>query len=80
VSVDVPTIDSSVTLKLKPGTQPGSKHRVKGRGIVTAKVEGDLIVTVDLVVPTAPTEAEQLAAKALAEVTSLHPRAVHGDV
>jgi molecular chaperone DnaJ len=75
VVVDVPVIDGSVALKLKPGTQPGSKHRVKGRGIATAKATGDLIVTIDLVVPTNPTDAEQEAARAMAEVTSVEPRA-----
>jgi molecular chaperone DnaJ len=75
VVIDVPVIDGSVALKLKPGTQPGSKHRVKGRGIATAKATGDLIVTIDLVVPTNPTEAEQEAARAMAEVTSVQPRA-----
>jgi molecular chaperone DnaJ len=75
VVIDVPVIDGSVSLKLKPGTQPGSKHRVKGRGITTAKAEGDLIVTIELVVPTNPTDAEQEAARALAEVTTVQPRA-----
>jgi molecular chaperone DnaJ len=75
VVIDVPVIDGSVALKLKPGTQPGSKHRVKGRGIATAKATGDLIVTIDLVVPTNPTDAEQEAARAMAEVTSVQPRA-----
>jgi molecular chaperone DnaJ len=75
VVIDVPVIEGSVALKLKAGTQPGSKHRVKGRGIATAKATGDLIVTIDLVVPTNPTDAEQEAARAMAEVTSVQPRA-----
>jgi molecular chaperone DnaJ len=79
VVIDVPVIEGSVALKLKPGTQPGSKHRVKGRGIAAAKATGDLIVTIDLVVPTNPTEAEQEAARAMAEVTSVQPRAGKAD-
>ena len=42
----------AVTLRLKPGTQSGSRHRVKGKGIETKQATGDLIVTVDVVVPT----------------------------
>ena len=51
--VTVPTLEGDeVTLKLKPGTQSGSRHRVKGRGIATAKKTGDLIVTIEVNVPT----------------------------
>ena len=43
--IQVPTLDDGkVRIRLKPGTQPGSKHRVKGRGIATKKHTGDLIV------------------------------------
>ena len=34
--IEVPTLDEgTVTLRLKPGTQSGSRHRVKGKGIST---------------------------------------------
>ena len=74
--IDVPTLDGGrVTLRVKPGTQPGSKHRVKGRGIATAHHTGDLIVTVDLVVPTELSEAEREAVEALGRATTSSPRA-----
>ncbi|GBL20042.1 chaperone protein DnaJ 2 [Acidimicrobiaceae bacterium] len=51
-NIEVPTLDGEpVTLKLKPATQSGSRHRVKGKGIQTAADSGDLIVTVEVVVP-----------------------------
>ena len=59
-NVPVETLDGDVvTLKLRPGTQPGSRHRVKGRGVVTEKESGDLIVTVDVRVPTSLTDEER---------------------
>lgn len=56
--IDVPTLGGpSVTMHIKPGTQSGSRHRVKAKGIETTSrakgtVVGDLIVTVNVVVPT----------------------------
>ena len=65
--IAVPTLDgSAVKLRLRPGTQPGSRHRVKGKGIEAKKGTGDLIVTVDVVVPTSLTDPERSAIEALA--------------
>ena len=74
--IEVPTLDGTrVTLRLKAGTQPGSKHRVKGKGVVTPRATGDLIVTVDVVVPTEVSPAERAAIEELAKVTAASPRA-----
>jgi len=65
--VPVPTLEGdTVMLRLRAGTQPGSRHRVKGRGIATDKSTGDLIVTVDVVVPTTLTERQREALLAFA--------------
>jgi len=65
--IDVPTLDgSTVTLRLKPGTQSGSRHRVKGKGITTKSAQGDLIVTVDVAVPTTLSDEERHAVELLA--------------
>ena len=70
--LQVPTLDgSSVTLRLRPGTQSGSRHRVKGKGVVTARAEGDLIVTVDVQVPTVLSAAQRAAIEALAAATTV---------
>lgn len=63
--VKAPTLDGAVTIKLPPGTRSGRVFKVAGRGapITTAKSRGrrkkkdkrksgDLLVTVDVVVPT----------------------------
>src|SRR5215218_3341882 len=68
--VTVPTLDGApVKLRIKPGTQSGSRHRVKGKGIPTKKSTGDLIVTVDVVVPTRLSDAEREAIEQLAAAT-----------
>ena len=43
-----------VVLRVKSGTQSGSRHRVKGKGIETPKRTGDLIVTIDVADRRAP--------------------------
>jgi molecular chaperone DnaJ len=69
--VPVPTLDGPpVTLRIKPGTQPGSRHRVRGKGIETKKATGDLIVTIDVVVPTTLSDAERSAIEQLAAASS----------
>ncbi len=71
-NVPVETLDGDiVTLKLRPGTQPGSRHRVKGRGVVTDGDSGDLIVTVEVHVPTSLTDEERELLERFAQV--------HGD-
>lgn len=67
--VSVPTLDgSSVLLKIKSGTQSGSKHRVKGRGIETTAKMGDLIVTIDVHIPTKVSKEERDIIEQLAEL------------
>jgi curved DNA-binding protein len=50
---EVPTPDGSVRLKIPPGTQPGRKFRVKGRGLRTGvDTRGDYYVEVQVELPT----------------------------
>ena len=66
--VPVPTLEGDmVMLRLRAGTQPGSRHRVKGRGITTNRTQGDLIVTVEVVVPTSLTEQQRVALRTFAD-------------
>ncbi|GHT42890.1 molecular chaperone DnaJ [Bacteroidia bacterium] len=55
----IDTLDGQVKMKVKPGTQPGSKARLKEKGFPIYKKEGrfgDLIVTYNVQVPTNLTE------------------------
>jgi molecular chaperone DnaJ len=77
--VQVPTLDGGpVKLRIKAGTQPGAKHRVKGRGVASKRRTGDLIVTTDVLVPTKLTDAERSAVEDLARATTVSPRAQQG--
>ncbi len=77
-TVAVPTLDGeAVTLRLKPGTKSGSRHRVRGKGIATSTTgahrrgtsAGDLIVTVEVDVPTELNDEQRAAIEALAAAT-----------
>jgi molecular chaperone DnaJ len=73
--IEVPTLDGGqVTLRVKPGTQSGSRHRVKARGIATKKRTGDLIVTVDVDIPTELSDEQRAAIDDLAQATTINPR------
>lgn len=69
-TVKVPTFDGgSVTLKVPPGTKSNTTMRVAGRGIETRRGTGDLMVTVEIAVPTEPSAKERELISQLAEVT-----------
>ena len=73
--IEVPTLSGeAVTLRLKAGTQSGSRHRVKGKGIASVKTTGDLIVSVDVVVPTELTDDQKDAVVAFAKASDGSPR------
>ncbi|MEY4981328.1 MAG: hypothetical protein RL174_666 [Actinomycetota bacterium] len=70
-TIQVPTLGGEpVKLKVAPGTPNGRVLRVKGRGVVTAKGEGDLLATVEIAVPS---HISDKAKKALEEFSSLLP-------
>ena len=73
--IDVPTLNGPrVTLRLKPGTASGTRHRVKNKGIERARHTGDLIVTVEVHVPPTLTPEQKSAVEALAAATTVSPR------
>jgi molecular chaperone DnaJ len=74
--VKVPTLDGPVTLRIPPGTRSGRTFRVRGRGVVRDKgPAGDLLVTVEVAVPTSLSAEERKAIEALAAATTTSPRA-----
>ncbi len=73
--VEVPTLEGQrVVLRLRGGTQTGSRHRIKGRGIENGKHHGDLIVTVDVVVPKHVSDAQREALEAFEAASTGSPR------
>lgn len=69
--IDVPTLDGgTVRVKVPEGTPSGRTLRVKGKGVTTAKGSGDLLVTVQVVVPQRLTPAAREAVQAFGIATS----------
>jgi len=83
-TITVPTLDGKVTLKVPAGTQSGRVLRVRGRGVPGGSGRnggkpGDLLVKVEVQVPTALTDEQRAAVESLAAVTEPAPRiAVEG--
>lgn len=52
-TVEVPTIDGPVKIRVQPGTQPGTQIRLRGRGIphIRSSGRGDEYVIVKVVIP-----------------------------
>jgi DnaJ-class molecular chaperone len=68
-TVEVPTVEGPVSLKVPKGSNSGTKLRLKGRGAVTASGRGNQVVTLQVALPEQPDEALQSWAAA-------HPYAV----
>lgn len=73
--VEVPTLERPVTVKIPPGTQTGKTLRVRGKGAPRrGGGRGDLLVTVEVVVPSKLSRAEREALERFAEVHKGSPR------
>jgi molecular chaperone DnaJ len=73
--VAVPTPDGPITLKVPAGTSSGRTFRVKGKGFPAKTGAGDLLVTVEVAVPTELTAEERKALEAYAALAQRDPRA-----
>lgn len=74
-TVEVPTLDGGrVRLKVPAGTPSGRVLRAKGRGVTTSKGTGDLLVTVQVVVP------QKLSGKAKEALEAFAAETDHEDV
>ncbi|WP_419842390.1 DnaJ C-terminal domain-containing protein [Candidatus Poriferisodalis sp.] len=72
LGADVTVVDfdgNSITLRIPPGTPSGKTFRVRGRGIATRRGTGDLLVSVEIIVPAKLSPAERAAIEALRNVT-----------
>lgn len=76
-TIQVPTLGGDpVKLKVAPGTPNGRVLRVKGKGVVTEKHQGDLLATVEIAVPSHLSHKAEEALKAFAaELPDEDPRA-----
>jgi molecular chaperone DnaJ len=76
-TVEIPTINGKVKLKVPAGTSDGRKFRLRGKGAPKPKGKGhgDMIVTARLVVPKKMTAKEKELVKKLQELEKEDPRA-----
>ncbi|MEX0767461.1 MAG: molecular chaperone DnaJ [Microthrixaceae bacterium] len=74
--ISVPTTEGEpVTIRVPAGTASGRKFRVRGRGVSGAKTQGDLLVTVEVVIPQNLTAEEREALETYAALAVESPRA-----
>ena len=77
--VSVPTLDGTTKIKIPPGTQPGTTMKLSGKGVELKNSTGDLLVTIDVAVPTDLSEDEKTALEALRDAESeWNPRSHFG--
>ena len=74
-TVEIPTIDSKVKVKIEPGTQPGKVLRLRGKGLpsVNGYGTGDLLVNVSVYVPEALSKDEKKALQEMEESDNFKP-------
>lgn len=73
--VAVPTAEGDVvTIRVPPGTRSGRTFRVRGRGVVTSRAKGDLLITVEVAVPQNMSDGERAALEAYASALEESPR------
>jgi molecular chaperone DnaJ len=71
-TIEVPTLDGEVTLKIPPETQPGKVFRLRGKGVrpVRSSSVGDLYCRIDVEVPVNMTSEQKKLLKAFNEAVA----------
>ncbi len=74
-SVEVPTIDGKVKIKIDPGTQSGKMLRLKGKGIkdINGYSRGDQLIMVNIWTPTHLSREERAALESLKDSENFRP-------
>lgn len=71
--ISVPTMNGKAVLPIAPGTQSGQKFRLRAKGF-PGRIPGDLIVSVQIAVPTGLSSGERKLFEELARISSFKPR------
>lgn len=69
-TVEVPTLEGPVKMKVPAGSPSGKVLRLKGRGVASSKATGDLLVELQVAVPAQLDDAARAAVEALAAATA----------
>ena len=73
--VDIPTLESRVTMKVPAGSQTGQKLRLAGKGLPKpGGGAGDLYAVLTIMVPPSPTEQEKKLYEGLRDASRFDPR------
>lgn len=76
-SVEIPTVDGKVRLKIEPGTAAGKVLRLQGKGLpeVNSHAKGDLLVRVDIYIPKNLSKDDKKLVEQLKESPTFNPSA-----
>ncbi len=76
-SIEVPTIEGKVKVKIEPGTQPGKVLRLRGKGLpsVNRYGTGDLLVNIGIYIPQTLGKDEKKLVEKLQESENVKPNA-----
>ena len=78
-TVEIPTIDSKVKVKIEPGTQPGKVLRLRGKGLPSVNKyglydgTGDLLVNISVYIPETLNKEERQAMEKMQESDNFMP-------
>ena len=75
-SIELSTPDGKITMKVLPNTNSGQKFRLQGQGLTKDGTTGDLIVTVEIKIPSNISNEERELYKKLAKLNSTDIRKV----
>ncbi len=70
--VEVPTVDGKAKIKIAPGTHAGKVLRLRGKGLpsVNGYGHGDILIVVDITIPSSLSSSERKAVEALSQMPS----------
>ena len=74
-TVEIPTVDNKVKVKIDPGTQPGKVLRLRGKGLpdVNGYGQGDLLVNISIYIPEALSRDEKKALEQMQDSDNFRP-------
>ncbi len=74
-TVEIPTVDNKVKVKIEPGTQPGKVLRLRGKGLpdVNGYGTGDLLVNVSVYIPETLSRDEKKAMEQMQDSDNFRP-------
>lgn len=76
-NIEVPTPTGPVKLQVPPGSQTGTRLRLRGKGVPKGQSRGDLYVEIQIYLPE---ERDAALGKALKDAESLYPNSIRQDI